>query len=205
MRRLEYSKVINKPPSKSAFIFFHGWKGNKSSFLNLSTILDIKDIDWYFPEAPYSLENDDQKSWAYESSPGVFEIEESKRLIDLFIEEIIKPRYSLSNVYIMGFSQGAAVCYELFLDGRYHWGGIFPVGGFLRNTHQLINLNKEQKSIPIVIGHGIKDDIIPIEISEKIYKKLLDKSANINFIKYNGSHKISIDYLKKIKSYINGI
>ena len=202
MARLDYLKLIATPSTKTAFIFFHGWKGNKSSFKSLPNILDIKSIDWYFPEAPYKVEIDNQKSWAYESSPGVFEIKETKRLIDLFIEENIKPRYDLENVYIMGFSQGAAVCYELFLNKKYKWGGVFPVGGFLRNFERKIMLSEEQKSTPIVIGHGKKDEIIPKEISEKIYRYLLDKGANIELIQYNGAHKISIDYLKKIKRYI---
>ena len=96
---------------------------------------------------------------------------------------------------------------ELFLNPKYIWGAIFPVAGFLynkafRESNRHITLNSIQQSIPIVIGHGIKDNIIPIEISEKVFQLLTKNNANVDFIKYNGAHKISIDYLKQVKTII---
>ena len=208
MVELTYNKILASENSKKAFIFFHGWKGNKYSFKNLPSILNIKNIDWYFPEGPYSAENNvDEKSWAYQSSPGVYEIKETKQLLDDFINNHILTKYKLENVYIMGFSQGAAVCYELYLNTQCRWGGVFPVAGFLResiskNTNKKIILNQSQKLTPILIGHGIKDDIISIDVSNKIYNFLVEKEANVNFIKYNGAHKISLNFLKKVKSII---
>ena len=67
----------------------------------------------------------------------------------------------------------------------------------------MIELNKNQIATPVVIGHGMKDEIIPIARSKKIYDLLLDKGANVEFIEYNGSHKISMDYLKQIKILLN--
>ena len=203
MKQLDFYKVLGEKKSNRAFIFFHGWKGNKDSFVSLPKIMDVSNIDWYFPEAPYLIEGKDKKSWAFESSPGVYEIDETEKLLDLFIQEHIAPKYSLENVYIMGFSQGAAVCYELFLNKNYNWAAVFPVGGFLRNLDRNIELNKNQIATPVIIGHGMKDEIIPIARSKKIYNLLLDKGANVEFMEYNGSHKISMDYLKQIKVLLN--
>ena len=102
----------------------------------------------------------------------------------------------------MGFSQGAAVCYDLLLNSKYIWGGIFPVAGFLRDSNKVIKLNKAKQSIPVIIGHGKKDDIIPIAMSEKVYNLLFQNNANVNFIKYNGAHKISREYLKNIRKVV---
>ena len=60
----------------------------------------------------------------------------------------------------------------------------------------------DANAIPIVIGHGIKDNIIPIKISERVFQLLTKNNANVDFIKYNGEHKISIDYLKQVKTVI---
>ena len=118
---LHFNKIVANPKSKRAFIFFHGWKGNKNSFKNLPTILNLENIDWYFPEGPFNVGDDSkEQSWAYESSPGVYEIDKTKKLLRLFIAENISKNYKLKNVYLMGFSQGAAVCYELFLNPKYN-------------------------------------------------------------------------------------
>ena len=124
-----------------------------------------------------------------------------------FIKNHISTKYKLENVFIMGFSQGAAVCYELYFNTLYRWGGIFPVAGFLRdpkgmNAYREIILSQYQKSTPILIGHGAKDNIISIDVSNKIYNFLLEKEANVNFMQYNGGHKISLSYLNKVKNLI---
>ena len=207
MQKLDFIS-ISEGDNEKAFIFFHGWNGNKHSFENLPSILNVENIDWYFPEGPYSSEdNADGKSWAYQSSPGVYEVKETKKLLDAFIKNHISTKYKLENVFIMGFSQGAAVCYELYFNTLYRWGGIFPVAGFLRdpkgmNAYREIILSQYQKSTPVLIGHGEKDSIISIDVSNKIYNFLLEKEANVNFMQYNGGHKISINYLREVEKYI---
>ena len=86
---------------------------------------------------------------------------------------------------------------------NYSWGGVFPVAGFIRDFNKGISINKSQKDTPIIIGHGVSDEVVPIESSEKIYKVLKDNKYKVHFEKYNGGHKISIDYLKKISKLIN--
>ena len=144
MERLKFYKISKKPSQKKALIFFHGWKGNKKSFTNLPSILNLDNVDWYFPEGPYISEgNKEEKSWAQEIEPGIFSVDKTKVLLNLFIKENILTDYNLENVFIMGFSQGAAVCYELFLDKKYIWGGVFPVAGFLRDSKRDIILNNK--------------------------------------------------------------
>ena len=65
-------------------------------------------------------------------------------------------------------------------------------------------IHENQKKTPVVIGHGLKDQIIPIASSENIYNELQSNNFNVSFIKFNGGHKININYLKKIQSIING-
>ena len=107
-------------------------------------------------------------------------------------------------MYFIGFSQGATVCYEFILQLDYSWGGVFPIAGFIRNFDNGISINSNQKKTPIIIGHGEDDQIVPITSSEKIYSYLNKANNNVSFEKYKGGHKISLDYLKKIRILING-
>ena len=49
----------------------------------------------------------------------------------------------------------------------------------------------------------MKDEVIPIESSENIYQELKQNNCNVSFERFNGGHKISINYLKKIQQVIN--
>ena len=61
----------------------------------------------------------------------------------------------------------------------------------------------QNKNTPIIIGHGIKDDIVPIEKSKIAYSKLLDEGANVKFYDYNGGHKISMEFLRTMREVID--
>ena len=202
MEIIDFNSQINKN-AKRAIIFVHGWKGNKDSFISLPNMLNLESTSWYFPEAPYIIDNDDKtRSWSYQKEDGSFEVEKSKLLFNDFLINNILNQFDSKDVFFIGFSQGATVCYEFVLGLDQPWGGIFPVAGFFRDWNEGINIHPCQNNIKILIGHGINDAIINIEESEKIYDYLLKRNYNCKLIKYKGGHKISLDYLKKIKEHI---
>ena len=103
----------------------------------------------------------------------------------------------------MGFSQGAAVCYEFILSLNYNLGGIFPIAGFMVNEPKNIDeINTVYKNIPILIGHGSSDDVVPLAASQKAYDFLSAFCLNIELYIYNGKHKIGLEYLKKVKTIV---
>ena len=191
----DYDKVV---------VFIHGWKGNKDSFKAISSIMKIPKVKWLFPQAPYKISKENEEySWAFENSDGTFEVKKTVDLFGKFLEKYILPLVDSKKVFFIGFSQGATMCYDFILQLKYPWGGVFPVAGFKRNQKSFFTIHENQKDTPIVIGHGLKDDVIPILSSENIYNELKNNNFNVSFEKFNGGHKISINYLKKIQSIIN--
>ena len=203
--KIHFTKeVIGDKPSR-AIICIHGWQGNNESLQTLVKILNLDNVCWYFPEGPYTVNGDKYaRSWSYESEPGIWEINEPKKLIRKFLSTEIFPNYESENVFIIGFSQGAIICYEIALHIDTPLGGIFPIAGFFRDSKLEKNrFHKSQDSTPIIIGHGIKDEVVSIDFSRNIYKILKDQGANVELFEYNGGHKISTKYLKRIKNIIN--
>ena len=186
-------------------VFIHGWKGNKNSFQSLSSIIKIQNAKWVFPQAPYKLNDlEESYSWSYDNNDGTYQIDQTVELLNNFLDENVLNTINSRNVFFIGFSQGATVCYEFILQSKYSWGGVFPVAGFKRDKNKFFTVHPNQMKTPIVIGHGLKDDIIPIESSEDIFKDLKENNCKVSFEKFNGGHKISINYLKKIQALVNG-
>ena len=205
MIKLDFIESGNLKDFNKIIIFIHGWKGNKSSFKSLSSIIKIPDAKWIFPQAPYKMDDlKEDYSWSFQNSDGSYSVEKTVTLLNEFLNEQVLNVIDSKNVFFIGFSQGATVCYDLILQFEYPWGGVFPVAGFKRNQDEHFTIHPNQRQTPIVIGHGIKDEIIPIESSECIYQELKDNNNNVIFEKFNGGHKISINYLKKIQDMING-
>ena len=87
-------------------------------------------------------------------------------------------------ILVGGFSQGAAVCYEFILSLNYNLGGIFPIAGFMVNEPKNIDeINAVYKNIPILIGHGSSDNVVPRAASQKAYDFLRINSRIYFFIK----------------------
>ena len=206
LKTINYNIIdIDERPTK-AFVMIHGWRGNKDSFKSIPALLKLSNVRWYFPEAPYDFEdNKNQKTWAIKKSGEVWSADESKRLLIDFFENIVFKKFEPKDVYIMGFSQGAAVCYEFILSLNYSFGGIFPIAGFMVNPDSTANINSIYKNIPILIGHGRDDDVVPLEASKNSFDFLSKTCKNIELFIYNGKHKIGLEYLKKVRNIIENI
>jgi len=185
-------------------VFIHGWRGNKNSFKTMPSLMKIENAKWLFPQAPYKIsEINEEYSWAFENSDGTFETKKTVDLFRKFLKEYVLSLVDSKKIFFIGFSQGATMCYDLILQLKYPWGGVFPVSGFKRNRKSCFTIHENQKETVIIIGHGLKDNVIPLSSSENIYKELKNNNFNVYFEKFNGGHKISIDYLRKIQSIIN--
>ena len=201
IKKLDFISIKGQKTEK-VIIGLHGWQGNKQSFLPMAKSKLFEKFNWYLPEAPYFVNNiPSTKSWSYEKEKDVWEIEEPKRLLDDFFESEIFKNHDSKDIFVVGFSQGALICYEFICKLNKTLGGIFPISGFLRSDTLVIN--PKQNKTPIIIGHGTYDQIISIEQSQKAYELLKKQNANVELITYNSSHRIPNEMLKIIAEKIN--
>ena len=101
--------------------------------------MHINAATWFFPEGPYIVDRK-KKSWTYQKKDGSWELEQSKKLLNDFMINNVLKIFKPNNTFIIGFSQGAAVCYEHILSMNYSFGGIFPYAGFARKDKQQNNI-----------------------------------------------------------------
>jgi len=150
---IKYDKIVSEGEQLRAVVMIHGWQGNKDSFKSIPKLLKLENTTWFFPEAPYSYNGDESKrTWTYEKYPGIWETDEPKKKLKSFFKENIFDKFSSEDVYVIGFSQGAAVCYEFILSLEYKLGGVFPIAGFLRDQHLNLDVHKNQYSTPILLS-----------------------------------------------------
>ena len=203
LKTINYNIINIDNYQTKAFVMIHGWRGNKESFKSIPPLLKLSNVSWYFPEAPYDYEgNENQKTWAIKKEGDVWNADESKRLLIDFFENIVFKKFAPKDVYIMGFSQGAAVCYEFILSLKYDFGGIFPIAGFMVNNQNVDTINSIYKNTPILIGHGRDDDVIPLKASEQAFDFISKGCTRSELFIYNGKHKIGLEYLKKVKKIV---
>ena len=124
-------------------------------------------------------------------------------MLNNFFNNLIFQEYQSQNVYVLGFSQGAAVCYEYVMGIEKTLGGIFPIGGFLfKQSVGKSRVSSHNKNTPIIIGHGKKDEVVPIEKSKMAYGCILKEKANVKLIEYNMSYLKEIKKMEKVWIYL---
>ena len=126
--KLEFDVFTQGETPQKAIVTIHGWKGNRTSFQQVCRSMKMKNVQWFFPEAPYRVDGvERQRSWSYEISPGIWEMDEPRNLFNQFFDEHIWPHYAPGDVYVMGFSQGGLMCLEYILQMDKPMGGVFPI------------------------------------------------------------------------------
>ena len=202
--KLEFNILGDLSTAKKCLVFVHGWKGNKESFVGMAQSFGIKDAVWMLPQAPYPVEGEsDSFSWSFEYSPGRYERKKPMELLLNFFKSEVFSRFDSRDVYLLGFSQGGLVCFEMLRVIDMAFGGVFPIGGFIADQNKDIKrINDAQVNTPVLIGHGESDEIISIEESRLAYNLLSKESKHISLETYSGGHKIGYSFMKKVREII---
>ena len=205
-------------PDKLVFLL-HGYGDNGDNFLPLAQHLNItqKKMNFYAPNAPSSVpQYPTGKQW-FDLYPNAINFNEagprekellkedcisSLKLIKKYIQEIsIKYQLTLKDCYVLGFSQGAMMSFELgkFIDAELA-GCILLSGRILPSENHDI---KKFNQTPILIVHGDKDTVL----LPKYYFEACDILKNYNFsfeshLINNEGHNVSSEILELTKNFI---
>ena len=199
---LIFNNIESKSENLYAVIMLHGYGGNVDSLKPLLNMISFKNnVSFYFVQAPYLIK-EGSFSWSYEIEAGVWERDEPKKILDKFFEKVIFRDYNHSNIFLLGFSQGAFVCFEYGLNINKKIGGVFPISGFISNNP---GIHQSQINTPVIIGHGADDQVVNISSSQNAYNYYVKekKMNNIELVTYKGGHKIGLKYLKAINNFMD--
>lgn len=200
LKKLNFN-YIKSEKSNKAIVALHGWQGNKDSFLPLVKNPLFNDYNWFLLEGPYMVNDDpERRSWSYETEPNKWAYKEPKKIIETFFNEEVFKQFKSTEVYVIGFSLGALVCYEYICSMPQPFGGIFPISGFMKDDK--MKLHPNQITTPIIIGHGNKDNVVLPTKSKEAYQFLREKKANVELINYDAQHNISVKMLTIIAQKI---
>jgi phospholipase/carboxylesterase len=179
-----------KDPSscpKAIVVLFHGYGANGNNLLPLAEALQGKaqrealDVAFWLPNAPHVCESTSQgRQWFSLksidlSSPLCMRTEGFRAQLrhagqwgDQAIEKEIPQHFHAFSgpIFIGGFSQGAAVAYEIGLQNRVV-AGVLGFSGFYDLSHGV------HFRPPLFWSHGTKDEVVPISAMEHVQAQCL--------------------------------
>ncbi|MEO6303986.1 MAG: dienelactone hydrolase family protein [Bacteroidia bacterium] len=204
----EVQKKTDKPAP--LLIMLHGFGSNEEDLFDIAKALDPRFIviSLRGPNALkdggfcwYDLEFLPEQKFKYDYKQA----KESRIKILSFISNACKT-YSLdsNNVFIMGFSQGAIMGYDLALAAPKKIKGVLALSGKIMDESK--NLKTDwSKAIKTkyFIAHGNSDNVIKIAEADSATKYLKSKKvAEVTFNRYEMPHSINGGELNDIKKWL---
>ena len=192
---------IGSQNSTHRIILLHGWGADADDLLPIGKSI-IHNSCFKFElislKAPTLRPNDMGRQWYSLFPPDWNEAEIAvNKLLDT-LKEFDKTQISLKKTVLLGFSQGGAMALDTGL--RLDIGLVISCSGY---SHPKWDPTKNN---PVLLSHGLQDDIVPIEASREITKHLRNKGNLDNKLhEYNCSHSIHPDFIEVIRLKIKDL
>jgi phospholipase/carboxylesterase len=207
--------LVKEPVKKSTkmpvLIMLHGYGSNEQDLIDLSPLLDTRFIVFSL-RAPIQVSREgfawykmdflkDQKfKYRYE------ETKLSREKILNFISKACAAYGADSNqVFVMGFSQGAILSYDLAFAAPKKVCAVLALSGrLLEETKSMKTDWLALTHVKFFIAHGDLDQVIKMTDSEKATEFLKAKKVtNLTFKKYSMAHAIEKNELTDIKQWLS--
>ncbi len=190
--------------AKKVLIMIHGRGGSAQDILSLSSSLDVVDFALLAPQA-------DGNSWYPLSFLAPREENEPylsaslKTLKDL-VADLESQGFSKSQIYLLGFSQGACLALDFAASEAARYGGIVAfTGGVIGEHVDHRNYHGDFDGTPVFIGSSYPDFHVPparVKESTALFEGM---GANVTEIIYeNMGHTISHSEITQVNKLIFG-
>ncbi|HEX6293132.1 MAG TPA: alpha/beta hydrolase-fold protein [Herpetosiphonaceae bacterium] len=94
-------------------------------------------------------------------------------------------------IVLMGFSQGAVMSFALALTRPQDYAGIVAMSGYIARQTQQEADREALTGLPILITHGTRDPVIPIDFGRHARDWLGGTSAQVEYHEYGMGHQVS--------------
>ncbi len=186
---------IGSQNSSHRIILLHGWGADTDDLLPVGKSIihnSCFDFELISLAAPSFRPNDMGRQWYSLFPPDWNEAEIAvAKLLDT-LNAFDKTKISLKKTVLLGFSQGGAMAIDagLSLD----LGLVISCSGYSHPKWDPIKYN------PVLLSHGLQDDVVPVKASREILKRLRNESnVNNELHEYNCSHTIHPDFIDVIR------
>ena len=98
---------------------------------------------------------------------------------------------------LMGFSQGSAMAFAATMLGL----SVPPAAVIVGAAHLPQGDLRLLRGLPIFWAHGLRDEVIPIEVARADVGRLRKAGAEVHFCEADASHKLGIECLRDLQQW----
>lgn len=195
---------VNQP----LVIFLHGYGSNEQDLFGIKDELPAQ-YNFLSVRAPMVMEEGSYQ-WFRKKGEGAYngetdDLKASGQVLLDFISQAAKKYHTEPNkVFLVGFSQGAIMSYEVALRHPEAVGGIAALSGrILPVLKSALKPDEKRQKLAIFIGHGTADKRLPFNDGTEADSLLQSLSLKPEFHAYPGvGHSISATEMQDLSDWL---
>lgn len=192
----------------------HGGAGSAAEFITQYDKLKDPKVIYVTPEGPYRFSQNPGPMWYAKTWDLRVDDPELDLNADGMVEgyilntiQSVSFEHKISQVYLVGFSQGAVYSYSIGMRNPDLIDGVIAFGGYLNDVEQgngfLTQEHVEQgKDLRIFMAHGVQDGAVSVDNARELAKKLEDAGYDVKLHEFEGEHNIPEDVLNLAADWI---
>ncbi len=212
--KVQFPESYNSEKSIPLLICLHGGGGSYETFQNIWNHF----VDPHFimgtPQAPYSWLMGEKMGydWAAWPTGDLLIMQKALGLTSIYIENLIRSltnKYRISEVYLMGFSQGSIITQIAGINNHDLLEGIIILSGPEIDhpgkpeiVWPLDSIVQSANQLRVLIAHGSSDKIIDIELAIKSRDQYKKMGYDVSLFEFDGGHEISEIEMKEVEKWI---
>ncbi len=206
---LEHLIVPPRTDSESyaLLVLLHGRGADAHDLLPLANELGRDDLLVVSPQAPYALPGPFGIGYAWYDmhdigDPDPVTFEPSLTRLREFLDAVVAGYpVDADRVFLLGFSQGAVMSLATASTDSRRLAGVVALSGYLPESVERApggNLD----DLPVFIGHGNVDPLIPVTEGHNARDVLIAKGADVTYREYSVAHRIAPEELDDVREWL---
>lgn len=207
-------EINSSRPSVGTVIWLHGLGADGYDFvpianeLNAFTQIPLRFVFPHAPMIPVTLNNGyvmrawyDIVSLQIEQHADQTGIENSVQLVGELIAREEKKGVMANKIILAGFSQGAVIALTAGLSFPKRLAGVIALSGYLPKI-ALTNAHPANQDMPIFVGHGSQDTIVPHSLGDATYQALHAHHYSVSWHSYPMPHSVCAAEIQDIAKWV---
>ena len=215
---LQAIEIETKPKPSHSVIWLHGLGADGNDFVPIVQELSLPPlgIRFVFPHAPMRPVTINggfvMRAWydiAYqdlvmkEDEPG---LRQSQEMIEALIAKEETRGVPTSRVVIAGFSQGGVIALQTGLRQPERLAGVMSLSAYLPLKQKVEKeRNTANKEVPIFLGHGVADTMVPLSLGIASRDQLLKLGYDVDWHQYPMPHSVCAEELEDVGAWLTRV
>lgn len=198
----------SRPPM---LVMLHGYGANEEDLFDLAKTFDPR-FKTFSLRAPYKiqeggfawfhLQRNQEKLLTYQYSQAR---ESAAKVFQWIVKTYREQNLDSNRIYLLGFSQGAMLSYDIALSNPGRIKGVLALSGkLMRESRLLLKDPKKLKSVSVFIGHGNQDLLIPFKEAQEAHDYFKSITVmDLQLKSYPVPHSLSGDEISDIRKWFS--